>query len=378
MSERENRSVPEACDRVLLQPASDPKTDSLGNSDSVRQADSSSSLNEKDQPPLSSPAEIVPSLKGELTAMIEQRELFEIYLKENFPSERAEDIASVQKTIALMKEPGAIAAQFPQLVASDAIGCSREKRNFRIETLLNDIQSRVSSASEPIIKKFLTTHYVEVVSILRKILHSQLAPLPLIVSRRRIIEAPDSNQELPPSVLKITPIKINPVPSGRVFYLTFELTLGSSVFSLSSGFSGARGEFGEIKSLDLAQRFSKDLISTSLLISLRKRKFMIGSREVSSVRLSLSKLENFCTFSESLIFPYKNGVSITAEVKVQIHKSFGKSCTEIEVLELEKIYPIFHLKKSEEAKTFRSLSHAFLSTDPHHKTSSDITRSESF
>ena len=371
MSEKWNRSVPEARDRALLQATSDPTTDSLGNNDSARQIDSPFSLNEKNHKSVASP-------ESELLAMIQQRESFEAYLKENFPIERAEDIALVQKTLALMKEPGAIAANFPQLVASDVIGCSREKRNFRIETLLNDIQSRVSSTPEPITKKFLTTHYVEVVSILRKILHSQLAPLPLVANRRRTIEAPDSNQELPPSVLKITPIKINPVPSGRVFYLTFELALGSAIFNLSSGFSGARGEFGEIKTLDLAQKFSRDLTHSSLLVTLRKRKFMIGSREVSSVKLPLSKLENLCTFSESLIFPYKDGVSITAEVKVQIHKPFGKSHREVELLELEKVYPIFHLSKSEETSNLRSLSQAFSSADPHHKTSSDITRSESF
>lgn len=281
------------------------------------------------------------------------------YLKEYFSEERPNDIKKNEETIVKMKEllsqmkagkkhptVEELDIEFPTIDATKIIGMTRKERNHKIEEINGQIRKEIEAVGDKNLKKEYTTHYLGVVTNLKGIAESSFGVLPKMTRKSMVINYPDSNPQLTNSQLLIRPLKVYPVLDKRYFFILFEFSHNDKPFSFESRYCESGGAFDSFQVLDLGDDFGKSIMKDSIKCTLRKKKFLLASRVVSTTSFNLQKLANFCTFKTTITFPYKNNTVINADIQIQIRKPFGKPQKEIELLCIEKSYPIFSIKRT--------------------------------
>ena len=87
-----------------------------------------------------------------------------------------------------------------------------------------------------------------------------------------------------------------------------------------------------------------------MVVSLYKKKFILGSKKIAEARVSFNKFSNFINIKEKLVFPYKDNTQMSCKIVLSIKAALSKPSKELDFWGIQKSYPLFTISNDRKQK----------------------------
>jgi hypothetical protein len=139
--------------------------------------------------------------------------------------------------------------------------------------------------------------------------------------------------------------------ANRYFFLDMSFSYGETVIKDTFPYNDKAGNYNVTRTYKLDEgKILRKFANESVSFGLHKSKFLVSSRNVSSLSYPLAKLKNYCTVPLTLEFAYKDGKKLTVEAEMSVNKALEKPMKDIYMFVIEKRKPAFNLPKAKKAE----------------------------
>lgn len=295
--------------------------------------------------------ETINYLKSKLTIL----EAFFIYLQKYFKDQRnkqkknlSDQVIELKVLIEELKETDdlmekkEIDEKFPNLNSTDILGMSREERNDKINELKNEIKDDINEVQKenPELIHTYHTNYIPLLKKLNQIKESKFGILPEL--KRKVFSIPFrlANKDLDNGDFKIL-IKNISQYKKRKFNIIYNFSYKNNNYTRRTNFCNKNGEINDSYIFKIDKKMVRaSFARTKIEFKLFKSKFF-SDKFIGSVILNLKQLGTLNILKKKLEFVYKNNIKIEVNIEFSLKYALGKQMTEIELLTVNKLYPIF-------------------------------------
>jgi hypothetical protein len=305
----------------------------------------------------------VPSTDPALTCLLEKIDYysqFSNYLQNNLKVERSHDLKYIINSLAKMnialdeinarplsKTVSRIKIDFPDFDSKFIIGMERDNRDKKIDDILGCIRQDMAQVKTASAIEIYKKHYTPIIGRLLQVKDSEHCPMPVITKNAFSFATQEINKSISNGDLVLRIDGLKNAPFKRCFFLSYEFKYEAKLITDSTKYCDDNGLFNFEKTYRLdTHRLSRHLSKEKITFSLYKKKYVFGSRLVSSATINLEKLNNFMDFKAILEFEYKSCTRLLLEIEINIHKALENPLKEIELYEIERQIPEFVYRPS--------------------------------
>lgn len=282
---------------------------------------------------------------------------FSDYLRKHFLKARGKEALAVTAKVEKMKaelkkiKSGKVRTieeldkDFPDLTPEDIVGQPLDERNKAIKETIVSVEAEIDNVKEKKLKAIYTSHYTEVLKLLRQVADSEYGIPPKLVRKSVAFPFPASNPHIPPGQLHVHPVRV--CPPNAQYYLSFELQYDEAAWRFESSYSDAKGVFDYTKVIDFGYCLPRRIHKQVLSVVLYRKKLLFMSKVAGMATLPLANLAKFCEFKSSVVFNASSEQPLTVDVLIMVQKPLGKSHKQVDLLCIAECYPTLTLQHSQ-------------------------------
>jgi hypothetical protein len=290
-----------------------------------------------------------------LISKINYLSAFAKYLETYMMDERENDLKEITHRIKLMKgeikrirlNPFSksikqIESDFPNLDSRFIIGMDRLNRNKKIDEIISLVRMEMSQIQSATIVEKYKQHYTPIIGKLLQMRDSVYCSLPVMTKSIFQVPTYETNKSISNGELILRICRFQNSPKKRYFHVSYEFKYEAKLIHDGTKYCESNGVFDfEKKYLLDINRLNKNFSNEKITFYLFKKKYLIGSRQISQTTLSLERLNNFKDYKTNLEFEYKQDSKLSLNIEICIHRALENPIKEIELYTIDKQIPEF-------------------------------------